>query len=68
MKVKETPTGQLYVDHYNQEDLQHIIDTQHQVVIHITKQNLHNLYSVLIIIDGFSDDPAFSRHSKLLCS
>ena len=32
------------------------------------KQNLHKLYSILIIVDDFSDDPSFSRHSKLLHS
>ena len=68
MKYKETPTEQLYLDHYNQEDLQHIIDTQHQVILHTKTQNLHKLYSILIIIDGFSDDPSFSRHSKLVLS
>ena len=31
-------------------------------------RNLHKLYSILIIIDDFSDDPSFSRHSKLLHS
>ena len=31
-------------------------------------QNLHKLYSMLIIIDDFTDDPSFSRHSKLLHS
>ena len=31
-------------------------------------QNLHKLYSILIIIDDFTDDPSFSRHSKLLHS
>ena len=31
-----------------------------------TQPNLHKWYSILIIIDDFSDDPSFSRHSKLL--
>ena len=35
MKVKETPKEQLYVDHYNPEDLQNIIDTQHKVILHM---------------------------------
>ena len=34
----------------------------------MNKQNLHNVYSISIIIDEFSDDPSFSRHSKLLHS
>ena len=31
-------------------------------------KNLHSLYSILVIVDDFSDDPSFSRHSKLLHS
>ena len=68
MKVKETPKEQLYFDHYNPEDLQNIIDTQHKIILHMKNRNLHKLYSILIIIDDFSDDPSFSRHSKLLHS
>jgi hypothetical protein len=68
MKVKETPKETLYFDHYNPEDLQHIIDTQHKVILNMKKRNLNNLYSILIIVDDFADDPSFSRHSKLLHS
>ena len=68
MKVKETPKEKLYFDHYNPEDLQNIIDTQHKIILHMKNRNLHKLYSILIIIDDFSDDPSFSRHSKLLHS
>jgi hypothetical protein len=31
-------------------------------------KNLHKLYSIMVVIDDFSDDPSFSRHSKLLHS
>ena len=31
-------------------------------------KNMKSLYSILIIIDDFADDPSFSRHSKLLHS
>jgi hypothetical protein len=68
MKVKESPKEQLYFDHYSPEDLQNIIDTQHQVILHMKKRNLNQLYSILIIVDDFADDPSFSRHSKLLHS
>ena len=66
MKVKETQKDKLYFDTYNPEDLQNIINTQHQLIIHMKKQNLNKLYSILIIIDDHADDPKFSRHSKLL--
>jgi hypothetical protein len=35
MKVKETEKEKLYFDHYNPEDLQTIIDTQHKVMLHM---------------------------------
>ena len=35
MKVKETPKETLYFDTYNPEDLQNIINTQHQLIIHM---------------------------------
>jgi predicted AAA+ superfamily ATPase len=35
MKVKETEKEKLYFDHYNSEDLQNIIDTQHKVILHM---------------------------------
>ena len=30
------------------------------------KQKQTKLYSILVIVDDFADDPAFSRHSKIL--
>jgi hypothetical protein len=68
MKVKESPKEQLYFDQYTPEDLQNIIDTQHKVILHMKKRNLSQLYSILIIVYDFADDPSFSRHSKLLHS
>jgi hypothetical protein len=68
MKVKETEKEKLYFDHYNIEDLQNIIDTQHKVILHMKNKNLQKLYSIMVVIDDFSDDPSFSRHSKLLHS
>jgi hypothetical protein len=38
MKVKETPKETLYFDHYNPEDLQHIIDTQHKVILNMKNE------------------------------
>ena len=42
-----------------------IIDTQHKIIDYMKKQN-HKKLQILIIIDDFSDDPSFSRQSKLL--
>ncbi len=68
MKVKENDAEKLYFDHYNPEELEHIIDTQHKVTLHMKKQKHSHLFSVLVIVDDFADDPTFSRHSKLLHS
>ncbi len=68
MKVKESEEEQLYFDHYNQEYLQNIIDTQHKVIDYMKKQGRTKLYQILIIIDDFADDPSFVRSSKLLHS
>jgi hypothetical protein len=68
MKVKESDADKLYFDHYNPEELEHIIETQHKVILHMKKQKHSHLFSVLVIVDDFADDPSFSRHSKLLHS
>jgi hypothetical protein len=66
MHVKESDDDVLYHDHYTVEALEKIIDTQSKVILHMKKQKHTHLYSVLVIVDDFADDPHFSRHSKLL--
>ena len=66
LKVKHTEEEPIYFDHYDPEKLQHIIDVQHKVIDFQKKQNHKKLYSVLVVVDDFADDPSFSRHSKLL--
>ncbi len=66
MKVEETDTDRFYYDHYEPEDLARIIDTQHKIIDYMKKKGNTKLYQILIIIDDFSDEPAFSRQSKLL--
>jgi hypothetical protein len=68
MKVKETDTEKLYYDSYNSEDLEKVIATQHKVILHMKKQKMTNLFSILIIVDDFADSPEFSRKSQLLHS
>jgi hypothetical protein len=67
-KVRESDKEQLYYDHYNTEDLEKIIETQSKVILHMKKQKHSHLFSVLVIVDDFADDPSFSRHFKLLHS
>jgi hypothetical protein len=68
MKVKETDEEKLYFENYNPADLEHIIETQHKVILLQKKQKHSHLFSVLVIVDDFADDPSFSRHSKILHS
>jgi len=65
MKVEEKE-DKLYFDHYNVEDLENIISQQHEVIMHMKEKKMKNLFSILIIVDDFADDPSFSRHSKSL--
>ena len=68
MGVKKTETDKLYFDHYDPDDLQHIIDTQQKVILEMKQRKLIKLFSICILINDFSDDSNFSRHSKLLHS
>ena len=64
LKDNEPP---LYYDHYDPESLEQIIDTQKKVTEHLkSKKDNKKLYSILIIVDDFADDPLFSRKSQLL--
>ena len=46
-----------------------IINTQKKVTEHLkSKKDNKKLYSILIIVDDFADDPLFSRKSQLLHS
>ena len=68
MHVRESDDEVLYHEHYTVEALEKIIETQAKVILHLKKQKHTHLYSVLVIVDDFADDPHFSRHSKLLHS
>ena len=57
-----------YFDHYDEEGLFNIIDTQKKIIEYQKKHNHNKLFSVLIVVDDFADSPQFSRNSKLLHS
>ena len=65
MKVEEKH-DKLYFDHYEVEDLNNIIQQQHDIILHMKDKKYKKLFSILIIVDDFADDPSFSRHSKSL--
>ena len=69
MKVKESEEEKLYFSDYNPDDLETYF--QHKVNLYYNKRSKHKrhyIYSILVIVDDFADDPSFSRHSKLLHS
>ena len=68
LDAHETDDEKFYFDHYDAEALERIIQNQTELIKHMKSKNMKSLYSILIIIDDFADDPSFSRHSKLLHS
>ena len=58
----------LYFDHYDEEALFNIINTQRKIIEYQKKNNHNKLFSILIVVDDFADDVKFSRNSKLLHS
>jgi hypothetical protein len=68
MKLQETDDEKFYYSEYNPEALEEIISNQHKIIKYMKNQGQTKLYQILIIVDDFSDDPLFSRQSKLLHS
>jgi len=66
MKVTHSDEEKIYFDHYDPNDLNHIIETQHKVTEYMKKQGMNKLFQILIVVDGFADTPEFTRQSKLL--
>ena len=60
---KEDP---IYYDEYVPEELLKIIETQTKITNYMKQQKKTKMFNILIIIDDFADNPAFSRNSKLL--
>ena len=65
---KNKTADELFFDEYDPAALQEIVDTQKKVVEHQKDNGHKKLFQILIVVDDFADDPAFSRHSKLLHS
>ena len=68
MDAHETDEDKFYFDHYDQASLESIIATQNKIILEQKRKKKTKLFQILIIINDFSDDPAFSRQSKLLHS
>jgi GTPase SAR1 family protein len=55
-------------DRYDPDALEAIIATQRQVIAKAKERKLRRMFSVLIVVDDFADNPRFSRHDTLLHS
>ena len=64
MKV-DTEKEKVYYEEYDPIALKHIIETQHKV-IDFQKNKQKDLFSILIVVDDFADDPKFVRYSNIL--
>ena len=68
MKVEHKDDDPIYFETYEPAALEKIIHTQHKLAEYMKKNTTGKIYQILIVIDDHADDPAFTRHSKLLHS
>ncbi len=54
------------MDHYNQQQLDEIVEAQEQVSDHMTNQHFKSVYQILIVLDHVADNPSLTRHYTLL--
>ena len=55
-------------DHYDPVALQTLINTQREVIAAAKDKKLKKLFNILVVVDDFADNPAFSRRDALLHS
>ena len=65
MKV-DTEKEKMYYEEYDPISLKKIIETQHKVIDFQKKNKQKDLFSILIVVDDFADDPKFVRYSNIL--
>ena len=65
MNIQHTDDEPIYFDHYNPEALEHIIGVQHKLAQYQNKNGFKKLFKILIIVDDFADQPAFTRRDKI---
>ena len=62
----DTEKEKVYYEEYDPIALKHIIETQHKVIDFQKKNKQKELFSILIVVDDFADDPKFVRYSNIL--
>ena len=67
MKV-DTEKEKVYYEDYDYDPiaLKKLIETQHSVIDFQKKNKQKDLFSILIVVDDFADDPKFVRYSSIL--
>lgn len=55
-------------DHYDPEALQALIATQKAIIAAAKEKKVRKMFNILIVVDDFADEPAFSRRDALLHS
>ena len=65
MKV-DIEKEQVYDEEYDPIALKKLIETQHKVIDFQKKNKQKDLFSILIVVDDFADDPKFVRYSSIL--
>ena len=66
LKLTQTEDDPFYFDHYSEEALQNIIDTQHKIIKYMKEHKYQKMFNILILIDDMADCSDFMRSSKLL--
>jgi hypothetical protein len=68
-QLKMNPEKELcFMDTYDQKKLDEIVETQEKVANYMKDQNYKSVYQILIVLDDVADNPALTRHDKLLHS
>ena len=61
----DTKQEKCFFSKYDPKELEAVMTQQFKIADYM-KNHGKDVYSILVVIDDFADDPAFTRHSKLL--
>ena len=57
-----------FFEHYNEGQLERIIETQHKLVQHMKENKMKKLFQIAIFLDDVADDKQLCRNSRMLNS
>ena len=61
--IKPSDREHIYFDSYEPAELEQVVYKQKKIIDYQKEQKHKDLYQILIIIDGFADNPDFTRKS-----